>query len=40
MFCSVKNVVKAGVRAELANVVPSPVVVFIARDHHFNMQQQ
>jgi len=39
MFCSVKNVVKAGVRAELANEVPSPVVVFIARDHHFNMQQ-
>ena len=39
MYCSVKNVVKAGVRAELANEEPSPVVVFIARDHHFNMQQ-
>ena len=39
MFCTVKNVVKAGVRAELANEVPSPVVVFIARDHHFSMQQ-
>jgi DNA-directed RNA polymerase subunit E'/Rpb7 len=37
--CSVKNVVKAGVRAEVANEVPSPVVVFIAKDHHFSMQQ-
>ena len=39
MYCSVKNVVKAGVRAEIANEVPSPVVVFIAKDHHYNMQQ-
>lgn len=31
--CSVKNVVKAGIRAESANEVPSPVVVFISRDH-------
>jgi len=37
--CSVKNVVKAGVRAESANEVPSPVVVFIAKDHHYNIQQ-
>lgn len=37
--CSVKNVVKAGVRAEVANEVPSPVVVFVAKDHHFNSQQ-
>ena len=34
--CSVKNVVKAGVRAESANDVPSPIVVFVAKDHHFN----
>jgi DNA-directed RNA polymerase subunit E'/Rpb7 len=37
--CSVKNVVKAGVRAEVANEVSSPVVVFVAKDHHFNSQQ-
>jgi DNA-directed RNA polymerase subunit E'/Rpb7 len=37
--CVVKNVVKAGVRAESSSDVPSPVVVFVAKDHHFNMQQ-
>jgi len=36
--CSVKNIVKAGIRAESAHDVPSPIVVFIARDHHFNMK--
>ena len=30
----IKNITKAGVRAE-TKVSPSPVVVFIARDHHF-----
>lgn len=39
MTCSVKNVVKAGVRAEVANEVPSPIIIFIARDHHYNIQQ-
>lgn len=34
--CSVKNVVKAGIRAESASDIPSPVVVFIAKDHHHN----
>jgi DNA-directed RNA polymerase subunit E'/Rpb7 len=37
--CSVKNVVKAGVRAEVVNEVPSPVIAFIAKDHHFSVQQ-
>jgi DNA-directed RNA polymerase subunit E'/Rpb7 len=37
--CSVKNIVKAGIRAEVANEVPSPVVVFVAKDHHFSNQQ-
>ena len=37
--CSVKNVVKAGVRAEVANEVPSPVVVFVAKEHHYNVHQ-
>ena len=31
--CVAKNVTKAGVRAEV-NEDPSPVVVFVARDHH------
>ncbi len=34
----VKNVTKAGIRAEI-NEVKSPVVVFIARDHHFKSTQ-
>lgn len=37
--CIVKNVVKAGVRAESSSDVPSPVVVFVAKDHHFNIPQ-
>lgn len=31
--CVVKNITKAGIRAE-TDETPSPVVVFIARDHH------
>jgi DNA-directed RNA polymerase subunit E'/Rpb7 len=34
--CVAKNITKAGIRAESANDVPSPIVVFIAKDHHFN----
>jgi len=34
--CVAKNITKAGIRAESATDVPSPVVVFIAKDHHFN----
>ena len=30
----IKNITKAGIRAETREI-PSPVVVFIARDHHF-----
>ena len=37
--CQVKNISKAGIRAELLNETPSPIVVFIARDHHLNSQQ-
>ena len=36
--CVAKNVVKAGIRAESATDVPSPIVVFIARDHHYSSQ--
>jgi DNA-directed RNA polymerase subunit E'/Rpb7 len=34
--CVVKNIVKAGIRAESSTDTPSPVVVFIAKDHHIN----
>jgi hypothetical protein len=37
--CIAKNVVKAGIRAESATDVPSPIVVFVARDHHYSSQQ-
>jgi DNA-directed RNA polymerase subunit E'/Rpb7 len=32
MSCVVKNITKAGIRAEIANEFPSPVTVFILRD--------
>ena len=32
--CIAKNITKAGIRAE-TNEEPSPVVIFIARDHHY-----
>jgi DNA-directed RNA polymerase subunit E'/Rpb7 len=37
--CVVKNTVKAGIRAESSSEVPSPFVVFVAKDHHFTSQQ-
>jgi len=37
--CIAKNITKAGIRAESADIFPSPVVVFIARDHQFGNQQ-
>jgi hypothetical protein len=36
LSCVAKNITKAGIRAESATEIPSPVVIFIARDHHFN----
>ena len=33
--CVAKNITKAGIRAESLNDVPSPVVVFVAKDHHY-----
>jgi DNA-directed RNA polymerase subunit E'/Rpb7 len=35
--CVAKNITKAGIRAESSTEVPSPVVVFIAKDHHYNV---
>lgn len=37
--CVAKNITKAGIRAESANDIPSPVVIFVAKDHHFNSIQ-
>jgi DNA-directed RNA polymerase subunit E'/Rpb7 len=34
--CVAKNITKAGIRAESATETPSPIVVFITRDHHYN----
>jgi DNA-directed RNA polymerase subunit E'/Rpb7 len=34
--CVAKNVTKAGIRAESDNETPSPVIVFVAKDHHYN----
>lgn len=33
--CVAKNITKAGIRAESVDEVPSPIVVFIAKDHHY-----
>ena len=34
--CIAKNITKAGIRAESAIEKPSPIVVFIARDHNYS----
>ena len=36
--CVAKNITKAGIRAESSDEIPSPIVVFIARDHHYNSE--
>ena len=35
--CVAKNITKAGIRAESIDDVPSPIIVFIAKDHHYAM---
>ena len=37
--CNVKNITRAGIRAVYANEDPSPITIFIARDHHYNQEQ-
>lgn len=34
--CVAKNITTAGIRGESADESPSPIVVFIARDHHYS----
>jgi hypothetical protein len=36
--CVAKNITKAGIKAESSTEVPSPIVVFIAKDHHYNVE--
>lgn len=36
--CKAINITKAGIRAESADEFPSPIVVFIARDHNYLSQ--
>ena len=38
MICIVKNITKAGIKAEV-NETPTPVVIFIARDHNYMSKQ-
>jgi len=33
--CLAKNITKAGIRGESADETPSPIIVFITRDHHY-----
>ena len=35
--CIAKNITKAGIRAESDTNVPSPIVVFVAKDHHYSV---
>lgn len=37
--CQAKNITKAGIRAESSDEKPSPVVVFVTRDHHYASEQ-
>ena len=36
--CIVKNITKAGIRAELEGFENSPLVIFVARDHHYSVK--
>ena len=39
LSCVAKNITKAGIRAESADEIPSPIIVYLARDHHYNNNQ-
>ena len=39
IMCVAKNITKAGIRAESSEEIPSPIDVFIAKDHHYNNTQ-
>lgn len=37
--CVAKNITKAGIRAESSKESPSPIIVFIAKDHNYNVPE-
>jgi DNA-directed RNA polymerase subunit E'/Rpb7 len=37
--CVAKNITKAGIRAESSRESPSPIIVFIAKDHNYNVPE-
>ena len=37
--CVAKNITKAGIRAESSDEIPSPIILYLARDHHYNNKQ-
>ena len=39
IMCVAKNITKAGIRAESSEEIPSPIDVFIAKDHHYSNAQ-
>lgn len=34
--CVAKNITKAGIKCESSTETPSPIIVFVTRDHHFS----
>ena len=34
--CTAKNITKAGIKATLTKYTKTPMVIFVARDHHYN----
>ena len=36
--CIAKNITKAGIRAESSDETPSPIIIFVTRDHHYMAQ--
>jgi len=34
--CTAKNITKAGIKATLAKYTKTPMIIFVARDHHYN----
>lgn len=38
LSCAVKNITKAGIRAESSTDTPTPFIAFVAKDHHFSSQ--
>ena len=37
--CVIKNITKAGIKAEISENNETPIIIFIARDHHYDKQK-